>query len=62
MMVTDCPTYEIGVRVGGRSKRIVDYVGEEVGMPGVVTELEDLIDNLTDSQKWVNTASLNYRQ
>ena len=31
-------------------------------MPGVVTELEDLIDNLTDSQKWVNTASLNYRQ
>jgi hypothetical protein len=54
--VTDNPTYCLELVVGSKKKVITDYVGEWVGMPASVTELEDAVDQTADSARWV-TAS-----
>jgi len=51
--VTDHPTYVLTLRAGGSEKRVVDYVGRDVGMPRFVTALEDGVDNLAGTQIWV---------
>lgn len=51
--VTDNPTYALTLRVGKTTKRVVDYVGNEVGMPASVTALEDAVDELAGTQRWV---------
>ena len=55
--VTDNPTYCLEVVVGTRKKIITDYVGEWVGMPTAVTELEEAVDQTTDSARWVTASS-----
>jgi ankyrin repeat protein len=50
--VTDNPTFTTSIQFDGHSKRVVDYVGRDVGMPTAVTELEDTIDQLADSARW----------
>ena len=52
--VTDNPTQELTVRVGGRSKSVVDYVGTMAGMPSEVRDLEDAVDKLADTARWVS--------
>ncbi|PSO09927.1 MULTISPECIES: TonB family protein [unclassified Sphingobium] len=51
--VTDNPTYALTLRVGKVTKRVVDYVGKEVGMPASVTALEDAVDEVAGTNRWV---------
>jgi ankyrin repeat protein len=53
-MVTDCPTYTTSFQVDRVKKSVTDYVGEELGMPEAVTELEQTIDQLAGTTKWIN--------
>lgn len=55
--VTDNPTYCLELTVGSRKKVITDYVGEWVGLPASVTELEDSVDQTADSARWVTASS-----
>ena len=55
--VTDSPTYCLELVIGSRRKAITDYVGQWVGMPASVTELEDAVDQTADSARWVTASS-----
>jgi len=50
--VTDNPTYTTSISVDGRTKQVVDYVGEHVGMPHSVSKLEETIDRLSGVERW----------
>lgn len=50
--VTDSATYQTSISFDHSSKRVTDYVGQMVGMPERVTQLEDTIDKLSDSARW----------
>jgi len=52
--VTDCPTYVLSISIDGRAKQVVDYMGAWVGMPSTVTEIEDEVDELAGTKKWIN--------
>lgn len=51
--VTDMPTYTITVSIDGRQHMVLDYLGREVGMPAAVTALEDEIDRVAGTGRWV---------
>jgi Domain of unknown function (DUF6438) len=51
--VTDNPTYILSLKVGNKVKEVEDYVGGDVGMPAVVTSLEDAVDKLAGSDRWI---------
>lgn len=51
--VTDCPTYVLSIAIDGHTKKVVDYVGSWVGMPAVITQLEDEVDKLARTQRWI---------
>jgi hypothetical protein len=51
--VTDNPTYSLSVTIDGQTKRVVDYVGSRVGMPAVITELENEVDAFARTQRWL---------
>ena len=44
--VTDNSTYILSITVDCREKKVVDYVGSWVGMPEIVSDLEDEVDEL----------------
>ena len=52
--VTDNPTYVLSISIDGNRKEIEDYVGAWVGMPQVVSELEEEVDSLAQTQRWIN--------
>lgn len=51
--VTDNPTYVLSISIDGRTKKVVDYVGTSVGMPAMVTELEEDVDALAETDRWI---------
>lgn len=51
--VTDNPTYVVTVTAGGRRHAVTDYVGETVGMPSIVRELEEAIDAAAGTRRWI---------
>jgi hypothetical protein len=51
-MVTDLPTYKLTFETGGRAWSVTDYWGERIGMPPVVTELEDAVDQAAGTARW----------
>jgi ankyrin repeat protein len=51
--VTDNPTYVLRIAIDGKQKQVVDYVGSWVGMPEVVTELEDAVDEFARTKRWI---------
>jgi ankyrin repeat protein len=53
-MVTDCATYTTSFEVDRVKKSVTDYVGEELGMPEAVTELEETIDEVAGTSKWIH--------
>lgn len=53
-MVTDCPTFETSFEVDHIKKTVTDYVGDELGMPEAVTDLEETIDRVAGTMKWIN--------
>jgi hypothetical protein len=54
--VTDRPTYYLSLNLPGKTKVVADYAGGSVGMPAVVTELEDAVDRAADSARWVTSS------
>lgn len=52
--VTDNPGYAVTIALGKDVHRIVDYVGRLVGMPQVVTEFEEEIDEAAQSHAWIH--------
>jgi hypothetical protein len=51
--VTDLPTYTITLTRNGRTKRVVDYGGLSAGMPQSVRQLQDEIDRVANTSRWV---------
>jgi hypothetical protein len=51
--VTDHPTHVLTFTMGGRTKTVTDYVGLAVGMPKAVDDLENLIDDVAGTERWV---------
>lgn len=51
--ITDNPSYVVTFDTGQSRKTVTDYVGSEVGMPRSVTELEDAIDQVAGTDRWV---------
>jgi hypothetical protein len=51
--VTDNPTYTLTLIVGGKKKTVTDYVGTQAGMPLVITDLENAVDELADTKRWI---------
>ena len=58
--VTDCSTYTTSIEFDGYKKSVRDYVGAALGMPDVVTELEDKIDELGGTEKWLHETSVTW--
>ncbi len=54
---TDMPAFTTAIEFDGVRKSVIDYAGLEVGMPEIVAELEDAIDRLSGSEKWVSGKS-----
>lgn len=50
--VTDNPTYTTSIAIDGKTKQVVDYVGERAGMPESVSRLESAIDRLSGVERW----------
>lgn len=50
--VTDLPTYTTSISIDGKTKEVVDYAGEHVGMPASVTKLEKALDRLSGVERW----------
>jgi hypothetical protein len=51
--VTDNPTYTLILTVAGKTKTVTDYVGEQVGMPLVITDLENAVDDAAGTERWI---------
>jgi len=51
--VTDLPTYRVTVVEGERSKTVEDYMGQSVGMPPAVSTIEQEIDRVAGTERWV---------
>ena len=51
--VTDNPTYSLSISIDGHKKKVVDYVGQQVGMPAVIRDLEGAVDELADTKRWI---------
>lgn len=51
--VTDNPTYLLSIDIDGHSKSVTDYVGQWVGMPAVVVDLENEVDDVAETKRWV---------
>jgi ankyrin repeat protein len=49
---TDLPTYTTSISIDGKTKEVVDYAGEQVGMPERVSRLEEIIDRLSGVERW----------
>ncbi|MGA2814508.1 MAG: DUF6438 domain-containing protein [Candidatus Acidiferrum sp.] len=51
--VTDLPTYVLSIAIDGHTKAVADYAGSWEGMPAVVTELEEKVDELARTERWI---------
>jgi len=52
--VTDNPSYTTSISFDGVTKSVVDYMGTESGMPDVVQDLEEEIDRIAHTDKWIH--------
>lgn len=52
--VTDSPTTTTSISFDGQQKSVIDYVGEEIGMPHAVVEVEETIDRVAGTARWVS--------
>lgn len=51
--VTDLPTYTLTLVRNGRSKTVLDYGGGMAGMPDAVRALQDEVDRVAGTGRWV---------
>ena len=54
--ITDNPTYVLTIDTGHGKKTVVDYVGQKVGMPRSVSHLQEEVDRLAGTARWVRGA------
>jgi hypothetical protein len=52
-MITDIPSYQISFQSGGHVQTVLDYYGQHVGMPAIVSELEDAVDTAAGTARWI---------
>lgn len=50
--VNDQSTKVTSIEIDGQRKQVTDYAGVETGMPLAISDLEDAIDRLADSERW----------
>lgn len=50
--ITDIPSYTLTLTEGARSKSVLDYGGQSVGMPPIVRQLQDEVDRVAGSARW----------
>ncbi|MEA1650713.1 DUF6438 domain-containing protein [Nitrospirillum sp. BR 11164] len=55
-MVTDEPNYSLTLETDRGTKHVEDYAGTRVGMPAVVRTLEDEVDRVANTARWVDGA------
>lgn len=51
--VTDLPTYTLTLERNGITKTVLDYGGGMVGMPDAVHALQDEVDRVAGTERWV---------
>jgi hypothetical protein len=51
------PTYTTSISIDGQSKKIEDEVGIVIGMPQAVKDIEDAIDRIAGTAKWIGEKS-----
>lgn len=51
---TDNPTQMLTVRIGKASKTVTDYIGTQAGMPQEVRDLEEAVDVVAGTARWVS--------
>ena len=51
--VTDMPGYSLTISIDGEEKQVHDYVGSWVGMPDAVSDLENKVDEVAQTSRWV---------
>ncbi len=51
--VTDNSTYVLSIAIDGHKKQVVDYVGQWVGMPAAIVELEDDVNAFAHTERWI---------
>ena len=51
---TDMPAYVVSIQIDGRKKEVEDYGGRSVGMPAVVTDLENEVDAFARTARWID--------
>jgi ankyrin repeat protein len=51
--VTDTPTYITSIHFDGYEKSVRDHAGSEAGMPDTLGDLENEIDRIAGTEKWV---------
>ncbi len=51
---TDNPTQVLTVRIGAASKTVTDYIGTSAGMPQEVRDLEQAVDAVAGTARWVD--------
>ena len=47
------PGCSLSISIDGKTKIVNDYVGEWVGMPQVIRDLERDVDNLARTERWI---------
>jgi len=52
----DVPTYTLSIEIDGRGKMVKDSVGSWVGMPAAITELENDVDNVAQTDRWIENS------
>jgi hypothetical protein len=56
--VTDNPTFITSISFDGKTKKVRNYVGWEIGIPQAVTNIEEAIDRLAGTSKWIKRQSI----
>jgi Domain of unknown function (DUF6438) len=51
--VTDLPACLLSIDIDGHKKNVEDYAGSWVGMPALITELEDEVDTFARTKRWI---------
>lgn len=54
--ITDNATYVLSINIDGHEHAVIDYVGAWVGMPAVITRLEDEVDTFARTDRWIEGA------
>ena len=50
------PTYSLSIDIDGHSMKVEDYGGQWVGMPTVIADLEEAVDDFARTSRWIEGA------